>query len=387
MKPVILFVDDEPNILSGLRRSLLKYRRDWDMHFVESGEAGLSVMKEHDVDIIISDMRMPYMDGVEFLQKAKELKPATVRIILSGHADKEALISAAGVSHRYLAKPCEQKILVNTILKSVELMESYKKSKVHDVLLSIHSLPSPKAIWHSLEEELQSNSISVNKVSDIITSDVSLSAKVLQLANNAYYSTPMRVYSAKEAINILGIDIIGSLALNAGIIDIDDDCLASADKSILKQKILCQSIVSARLAREFCKDLDFTHDEVERVSTISMLNNIGKLFLIGAYEDDYMRCFEMVEKEGTQMFEAEERVFGATHNQIGAYLMSLWGLPEDISNAILKHHSSQYLSGDVELLKAIPYIVVCFVEKHIDNGVVKDFLAKISFNLKQISKV
>ena len=95
----ILFVDDEQNVLLGIRRATRSMRHEWEMSFVESGAAALEHFAANDVDVLVTDMRMPGMDGAELLQSVKDRYPGTARIILSGHSDQEAIFRSTTSAH------------------------------------------------------------------------------------------------------------------------------------------------------------------------------------------------------------------------------------------------------------------------------------------------
>lgn len=126
-KPVnLLFVDDEPNVLKSLKR--LFRATSYNVHLAESGQAGLALLQQQPIDLIISDMRMPHMNGAEFLAQAAQLWPETVRILLTGYADLESTIAAVnnGKIYSYCSKPWEDnelKILVNNALEQKQLRE------------------------------------------------------------------------------------------------------------------------------------------------------------------------------------------------------------------------------------------------------------------------
>lgn len=105
MKKKVLFVDDEHNILSGLKRMLRSQRNEWDMEFADSGQAALEIMANAPFDAVITDMRMPGMDGAQLLEQVKSLYPETVRFVLSGHSEQELVMRSVGPSHQYLSKP------------------------------------------------------------------------------------------------------------------------------------------------------------------------------------------------------------------------------------------------------------------------------------------
>lgn len=114
----VLFVDDEPNVLQGLQRMLRPQRRRWDMTFCDSGEEALRRLAEAPFDVLVSDMRMPGMSGAPLLAEAQARFPRVVRLILSGQADRESLDALAGVTHRFLSKPCDAALLQAAIEES-----------------------------------------------------------------------------------------------------------------------------------------------------------------------------------------------------------------------------------------------------------------------------
>ena len=114
-KPRIVFVDDEVNILNGIRRSLRGMRTSWDMEFFTSGQAALDGLSKAPAEVVVSDMRMPEMDGAQLLSQVKDRWPQTVRFILSGFSNEEAILRTICPSHQYRANPCESETLITAI--------------------------------------------------------------------------------------------------------------------------------------------------------------------------------------------------------------------------------------------------------------------------------
>jgi YesN/AraC family two-component response regulator len=117
----IIFVDDELNVLQAMRRSLHAMRSEWNMDFVSGGAEALSALKASPADVIVSDMRMPGMDGWQLLTEVRKLYPQTVRLILSGHAEATSIMRAVGMAHQYLAKPCESAAIKSAIVQTLKL--------------------------------------------------------------------------------------------------------------------------------------------------------------------------------------------------------------------------------------------------------------------------
>jgi len=123
----LLFVDDEKNVLKSLRRAFID--TDYEIITAESGSQGLQLIRAHNVALVLSDYRMPEMNGVEFLKKAKEIAPLATRMILTGYADMEVILSAVNKGHvfKFILKPWENENLKLEIRKALEYHEMKKQ--------------------------------------------------------------------------------------------------------------------------------------------------------------------------------------------------------------------------------------------------------------------
>lgn len=130
MKPRILFVDDEPHVLAGLRRSLRSVKDEWEMVFTEEAETVLEILKLQPFDVIVSDMQMPGMSGAELLEKVRELHPQTIRIVLSGQYDQSTAYNLVEGEHRYLAKPCDRNLLIDTITSALQAQRDFSSEEI-----------------------------------------------------------------------------------------------------------------------------------------------------------------------------------------------------------------------------------------------------------------
>jgi len=100
----ILFVDDDPNVLQGLQRMLYPMRREWEMAFAQSGAEALQLLEANHFDVVVTDLRMPQMDGVQFLTEVRRRHPDTVRITLSGEVGQTMALRSVGPAHQCLSK-------------------------------------------------------------------------------------------------------------------------------------------------------------------------------------------------------------------------------------------------------------------------------------------
>ena len=138
----ILFVDDDHHLLQGLRRSLRVMRNEWHMVFAGSGEEALRLQGEGAFDAVVSDMRMPGMNGAELLERTRKHFPDTIRIILSGYSDQESILRTIGPAHQYLAKPCESEALIEVIRNALRVRELLGTTAMRSIVTGTENLPS-----------------------------------------------------------------------------------------------------------------------------------------------------------------------------------------------------------------------------------------------------
>ena len=138
----VMFVDDEVMILKGFKRAF--FRSKWELFFADSADNALKKLAKESVDFVISDMRMPGMNGSDFLERVSELYPQVVRIILSGHSDEEAAKKACFVAHQWFNKPCQPKLLEEVLNHIYQVRNSLPNVAIQKVIGKIKTLPSKK---------------------------------------------------------------------------------------------------------------------------------------------------------------------------------------------------------------------------------------------------
>ncbi|TDM08130.1 MAG: two-component system response regulator [Ideonella sp. MAG2] len=166
-KGVVLLVDDEPSVLSALRRLL--HREGYQIRLASSGAEGLEQLKQGDVDLVISDMRMPEMDGAQFLKRAVGLYPDIARILLTGYADIGATISAIneGRISRYITKPWVDEDLVQCVRDALEL-KALKHSNAVLLALTQQQNQALQEANESLEARVKARTAELEQVNGML---------------------------------------------------------------------------------------------------------------------------------------------------------------------------------------------------------------------------
>jgi putative nucleotidyltransferase with HDIG domain len=347
MKKQILFVDDEINILKGLKRSLRPFRKYWEMQFVSTGEKALQLMDEIAFDVIVSDMRMPGMDGMQLLNMVQKKYPGVARIILSGHSDREIIMRSVKTAHQYLSKPCEKAMLVATIARACSLQDILNQKNLRYLLGGIATMPSMPLLYARILEELGSPDASMAGVAAIIEQDPGMTAKLLQLVNSSFFGVFGHILNVNEALVMLGMDVIRTLVLTMEVFSsLNIQALAVIDADRIRD----HSVKTAAIARQIAGLEKMDAAKTDHAMMACFLHDTGKFLFAQYYPDLYREVIQIMDKEHLSSYEAEKKVFDVTHAELGAYLLGLWGLPDTIIEAIAFHHTPMsYLASEFEL--------------------------------------
>lgn len=335
VKKNILFVDDEPNVLTGLRRMLHGMRNEWNMQFVDSGEKALNLLKEESFDVVVSDIRMPDMDGVELMVEIKKLNPQIVRIALSGQSDREVVLRSVGPTHQFLAKPCDSEKIKAVIKRSCALRDTLSDKVLLDLVARFESLPSLPSLYAEIMSELQSPASSMAKIGEIISKDIAMTAKILQLVNSAFFGFKQHISSPAQAATLLGVDTIKALVLSVHIFSMVDPELA---KEFDIERLWKHSAFTSSIAKEILHLEKVDSKVADDAFLAGLLHDVGIIIMFSGFSREYKEILSMITSGEKSLHEAENEILGKTHAEIGAYLMGLWGLPDSIVEAIFFHH-------------------------------------------------
>lgn len=337
-----LFVDDDPNILDGLRRMLRSMRQDFEMCFAEDAQEALSMMSEAEFDVVVSDMRMPGMDGADLLTVIQQRYPHSIRIMLTGQSDDASTLRTIGVVHQFLAKPCDPEKLKNILLRASALHRLMIDGKLKDIISSIDKLPSHPTVYAKLQKEIRDPEPNLDDIGEIISLDIAMTAKIMQLVNSAFFGLYQKVESPAKAVKLLGLDTIRALVFGSQIFS-----EIKVSEHLFSTKFLWMHSMTVGTLAKMIAESETTEKEIIDNSLIAgVLHDIGKLILVSRLESYYSDAVILARQEHITLHQAEKMIFKATHCDMGAYLTGLWGFNSDIVEAIGFHHQlGEYPAG------------------------------------------
>jgi HD-like signal output (HDOD) protein len=330
----ILFVDDEPAVLQGIEGPLRTERRRWEVLFATSGEEALQRLHEQPVDVIVSDMRMPGMDGATLLRRVREEHPEVVRFILSGYNDIGATMRSVQVAHQCLAKPCDPATLRGAIDWACKLRRMLKGEAIRRAIGEVERLPSLPHLYLALTHAIENPRASTRDIAEIIRQDVAMSAKILQLVNSSFFGLARRITSIESAVAYLGTNTIRSLLLTVEVFGAMGSKLPGG---LQLERVQRHSMLSAQLTRLLLRG----DPRVEEGFTAAMLHEIGVLLLATRMPEQFAELPQLAIAQRRSLQAIERESLGVTHAEVGAYLLGLWGLPYSIVEALAQHHQPQ----------------------------------------------
>jgi HD-like signal output (HDOD) protein/CheY-like chemotaxis protein len=340
----VVFVDDDADVLQGMRRTLRDMRNEWSMEFAQSGAAALEELKKAPTDVIVSDMRMPGMDGWELLAEVKKRYPQTVRLVLSGHADARSIMRAVGTAHQYLAKPCETHSLKAAITQTLMLRQHLSSDRLAQMVGRVDMLPSAPKAFQEILACLQRPNASVADAAKIVSRDMAMTANVIKLVNSAFFGTRQPVSTADRAVAYLGLDTLGALVLGHGVFK---SGTTATIKGFSIDRLWQHSQSVAAAARTIALAERLPHGKADEAFLGGMLHDVGELVI------------------ATRLAEASDAApqgedlniqLQAHHAEVGAYLMGLWGFPNTIVEAVAFHDAPSQVPGDGLTLAKLVHI-------------------------------
>lgn len=328
----ILFVDDELQILRALCRVFMD--TDYAIFKAESGQEALDFLKSNYVDMIITDMRMPYMDGYELLSQVKKLYPDIIRIILSGYSDEKVIFKALekNIARLYIMKPWENDKLLKTIEEIFKTEEVLISTNLLTLINGTEYLPTIESSYQRILR-LIDNGADLSKIAEEIERDQSISSKILHVSNSAYFNA--KTWSIKEAITFIGINNTRSLVFSTSIMEgfKAEEIVRKKIEIVWKHAVITNKLLNYIYIKYLDKSLS------DALLLTGLLHNIGIVLLLSNFGEEYLSLIEDARTKRVDVLEFEFDKYQLSHNEAGGYLLKWWEFPSDIVEAAIYHHN------------------------------------------------
>ncbi len=380
----ILFVDNNSDSTQKFKKTLGSISREWEIETVVNGNEALNLMSKSPFDAVVSDIMIQGMGGVEFLDTVNDRYPETVRIIHSAFTEPEMVLKSKNTVHQFLMKPCSAETMKNTIERTCILRDLLRGEALKKIIAGIRTLPSLPVLYNQIVAEMQSSEPSLRKVGYLISQDVSMSAKTLQLVNSALFGLSQKIADPQQAVVYVGIETLKALVLSFHVFSSFEEEAESCGFSL--SKMWRHSLMTSRLAKNIARVENADRKVMEKAMISGMLHDLGKLILFKV-PGKYKEVMSLIETTGCSSAEAEYAVMDTSHAELGAYLLGLWGLPGNIVETVAFHHNPSKLIDNMFVLQNEPSKEVLYITKPEDVDSSSQSVEKYSSGFSTLTAV
>ncbi len=341
----VLFADEEVPALRNLQRMLQPLRSEWEMIFATSGSMALQILDEQDFDVLVTAANFSDLEDGSLLAHAVTRHPQMVRIALCDRADRASLVQTAALAHQQLPRPCDPALITSQIRRTLALQHLMTDPALQAVVAQVGTLPSLPSLYLELTAELKAEEPSPERVARIIANDPAMNAKIIQMANSPFWGLRTTITQTREAVLFLGLQTISALVLSIHVFTCFDARRLKAGKL---SDFWSHSTMVSGYTRGIARLERCDPALVGEATIAGLLHDLGKLLLANSLPMEYQDVLKLAAAEAIPSWQAEQRVLGASHAEIGAYLLALWGLPQRVVEAVAWHHrpsDSRVLTG------------------------------------------
>ncbi len=379
----VLFVDDEASVLDGLQRMLRSMRGAWDMSFVATPAAALALLQAAAFDVVVSDLRMPAMDGVEFLAVVMEHHPSAVRVILTGGADQAQLLKSVGTIHQCLSKPCDPDELKAVIAKVAALKALLGDGRLRALAGRLTAIPSLPALYLRLVNLARKPATTLRQIGEVVARDPGMTGRILQLVNSAFFGLRRNVTNVDDAVGLLGLETIQSLVLTTHVfVQLEGALLAP----LSAQELWSHSISVSVLARGIAVSLGLTRVHIDQAFMAGILHDVGRVLLAVNLPAEYDKAMAVSELSGQTQQACERDATGATPAEPGGYMQGLWGMSDAVTAAVAYHHEPQRCiesaPSPITAVHAANGLHHAIIEKRFSEQINAEYLARLGLSEK-----
>jgi len=328
----ILVADADPRVTQEFSQAL---GEQWQVTTASDGPSAIAALKDRPCDVIAAGLDLGEMSGSELLNQARKRYPDIVRFVLASEDDRARVMKEVLGAHQFLTKPLDRANLKKTIERALDLDNWIASESMRSLVAKVRSFPTAPTIYIELLAALRSPNTTTEEVGAIITKDMAITTKLLQVLNSAYFGLPNKITDPAQAVGILGFDTLKSMVVAIKMLA-HYDKLKTAHFSI--DQLWRHSTEVARHAKQIVMMHTGGRVMAETAFTAGLMHDMGKVVLAANFDEQYRGVQSLALKKNMPLWDIEKEIFGATHGEVGAYLLGLWGMPLELLEAAALHH-------------------------------------------------
>lgn len=347
----LLFVDDDVTPLAELRSELRAMEGSWEMQFLTSAAEALELLEDEPVDVVVAAMHMGEMDGNALFEELRTRYPDIVRVMMIEEGDQARILESTRHAHRYLRKPLDAEELQGAVAQCCYVRGYMQDESLRELVVGMTNLPSLPNLYTEIVRIAEDETKTFRDAGAVVSKDTGMTAKILQLVNSALFGIPRHIGSVEDAVGFLGVDTLKSLVLSVKLFT-QFGSVKLRGRSL--EQLADHNLRAGLFAQKIAADQGADKEVIDHAFLAGTLHDAGILILAAEFSQRYAKTELLADHKKVHVATIEEQEFGTNHACVGAYLLSLWGLPDPIVEAVLLHHGpAGYPSVDFTPLTAV----------------------------------
>lgn len=325
----ILFVDDEQNILRAIKR--LFRNLEYECYYASCVLEAVDIyLKVDQIDMLVSDIKMPNFDGIRLLKLFKEASPNTIRVALTGYAAASSITEAISknLAKQYFFKPWDNKVFLENIQKMFALEDQFVQFGLFQTIQEFEKIKTIPRLYENVNILVQSDA-SIEEICHVIEKDMAMTSNILRIANSAFYAA--RTSELQQAIMYIGLNNLKQLILSYEIATVDDQTYGRA-RIIWNHGVICNLIYQDLYERYFNRKIP------PSIGSAGLLHDLGSLIMLQIYGPRYYDNIIKPRLSEEEFVDAEIENFKINHAIVGGYFLNWWAFPMDMVEISLYHH-------------------------------------------------
>lgn len=364
MKRHLLVVNSNRQVRNSFIPFCAEYGDNWCLSFCPSAAAAIEVCKNNKVDAVISDVQENDFSLIKFLLDLKVASPATLRSVFIDKSKMIKFENSLGVVDSFIDKQSSNAQLDNVLERSISLHHLLKMDKAQGIVDYEH-LPSIPSVYTKLLTLLNSDSVGVGEVAQLIERDPAMTAKVLQIVNSSFYGLRRNIVTAKDAVVMLGMQTTKGLVLSQEVFRAFNNKGVSPK---LIDDLWNHSLLTANIARYIVKLQEGSAADADLAFTAGMMHDIGKLLMLEQLPKTYLQYAPTIVKDNQESMKVEKMIFNTNHALLGATLLNQWGLSDLIVEPVAFHHRPLWYHNQFSAIIAV-HVADCLAHEFIDKDI------------------
>jgi putative nucleotidyltransferase with HDIG domain len=328
----MLIADADTKAWDGIREAL---GESWVVVGAASNSAALAEAQKQPFDVVVANFTLPESGGAELLNRIRIDLPKTLRFIAADAAIQEKAMGDVLGGHQFLALPFDRSTLKVSIERSLAADYGMSNS-MRELVSRIRTFPTIPSLYLEVVNALTNPNSTTADIGAIVAKDMAMTTKLVQVLNSAYFGLPRTITDPTEAVGILGFETVKSLIMTVKLLS-QYDKVKPVYFSI--DHIWRHSTSVAQTAKVMAL-LETGDTDCSGIAyTAGLMHDLGKVILAANFDTQYHGAHALARKQQIPLWVVEKDIFGATHGEIGAYMLTLWGMsPEVVKVAAMHHH-------------------------------------------------